>query len=160
LKKPTKSSGTADPAAVRTRALRLLARREHGARELEYKLGQRGIAAEQAAAVVEELARVGWQSDERYVRSLVRSRVAQGFGPLRITAELEGAGVADALIRESLAATETDWKALAIEIHARKFGRAPKNGADWQKQYRHLAGRGFDSEQIYAALKNEPRPEE
>ncbi|HWY26269.1 MAG TPA: regulatory protein RecX, partial [Nevskia sp.] len=145
-----------DPAAVRARALRLLARREHGARELEYKLAQRGIAREQAAEVVGELAQVGWQSDERYVRSLVRTRVAQGFGPLRIESELEGAGVADSLIRASLAAAEADWKALAVEIHARKFRHAPKNGPEWQKQYRHLAGRGFDTEQIYAALKGEP----
>jgi regulatory protein len=138
------------------RALRLLARREHGARELEYKLEQRGIAPERAAEVVGELAQVGWQSDERYVRSLVRARIAQGFGPLRIASELEGAGVADSLVRESLAAAETDWKALAVQIHARKFGHAPRNGSEWQKQYRHLAGRGFESEQIYAALKGEP----
>jgi regulatory protein len=157
---PRKPADPKDPAAVRTRALRLLARREHGARELEYKLEQRGIDRERAAEVVGELAQVGWQSDERYVRSLVRTRIAQGFGPLRITAELEGAGVADSLVRESLAAAETDWKALAVEIHARKFGRPPKNGAEWQKQYRHLAGRGFDTEQIYAALKGEPPPEE
>lgn len=142
------------------RALRLLARREHGARELEYKLEQRGIAPEAAAEVVGELAQVGWQSDERYVRSLVRARIAQGFGPLRITAELEGAGVADSLVHESLTAAETDWKALAIQIHARKFGHAPKNGAEWQKQYRHLAGRGFESDQIYAALKGEPPDEQ
>jgi regulatory protein len=152
---PRKPVDPKDPAAVRMRALRLLARREHGARELEYKLEQRGIDPEAAAEVVGELAQVGWQSDERYVRSLVRSRIAQGFGPLRITSELEGAGVADSLIRESLAAAATDWKALAVQIHARKFGHAPKNGAEWQKQYRYLAGRGFDSEQIYAALKGE-----
>ena len=148
-----------EPAAVRTRALRLLARREHGARELEYKLAQRGIDREQAAEVVGELARSGWQSDARYVTSLVRTRVAQGFGPLRIESEREGAGVADALVREALAAVEADWKALAVEVHGRKFGRLPKSGSEWQKHYRHLAGRGFDSEQIYAALKGEP-PEE
>lgn len=157
---PRKPADPKDPAAVRTRALRLLARREHGARELEYKLAQRGVDRERAAEVVGELAQVGWQSDERYVRSLVRSRIAQGFGPLRIESELEGAGVADALVRESLAAAEADWKALAVEVHARKFGQPPKNGAEWQKQYRHLAGRGFEPEQIYAALKGEPPPEE
>ena len=153
---PRKPADPKDPAAVRTRALRLLARREHGAKELEYKLAQRGIDRDRAAEVVGELAQVGWQSDERYVRSLVRARIAQGFGPLRIASELEGAGVADSLVRESLAAAATDWKALAIQVHARKFGRAPQNGAEWQKQYRHLAGRGFESEQIYAALKGEP----
>jgi regulatory protein len=148
-----------DPAAARTRALRLLGRREHGAKELQYKLAQRGIDEQRAAEVVGELARSGWQSDARYVTSLVRARVAQGFGPLRIEAELEAAGVADALIRETLAAAGIDWKALAVEVHARKFGQIPKNGAEWQKQYRHLAGRGFDSEQIYAALKQAPLEE-
>jgi regulatory protein len=155
-----KSKDPQDPAVARARALRLLARREHGAKELQHKLAVRGIDHERAAEVVGELARSGWQSDTRYVQSLVRTRVAQGFGPLRIESELEGAGVADALIRETLAAVDADWKVLAVEVHARKFGQPPQTGPEWQKQYRHLAGRGFESEQIYAALKREPPAEE
>ena len=148
-----------DLEAARLRALRLLARREHGARELEYKLAARGIAEERAAEVVEELARSGWQSDARYVSSLVRQRVEQGYGPLRIEAELAAAGVAESLIRETLSGCGADWKALAITIQERKFGQVPKSAAEWQKQYRHLAGRGFDAGQIRAALKGEG-PEE
>ena len=139
--------------------MRLLARREHGARELAYKLEQRGIAGERAAEVVGELAQAGWQSDARYVQSLVRTRIAQGFGPLRIEAELEAAGVAAALIRDTLAECGADWRELAAAIQARKFGRPPQGAAEWQKQYRHLAGRGFDAGQIRSALKGEP-PEE
>ena len=135
--------------------MRLLARREHGAKELQHKLAQRGIGQERAAEVVGELARSGWQSDSRYVQSLVRNRVAQGFGPLRIESELEAAGVADSLIRQTLADAGADWKALAMEVHARKFGQVPQTGPEWQKQYRHLAGRGFEAEQIYAALRRE-----
>jgi regulatory protein len=155
----SKSKAPDDPAAARLRALRLLARREHGARELEYKLAARGIAGERAAEVVEELARSGWQSDARYVSSLVRQRVDQGYGPLRIEAELEAAGVAQALIREALAGCGADWKALAIAIQEHKFGEAPRSAGEWQKQFRHLAGRGFDAGQIRAALKGEG-PEE
>lgn len=155
----SKSKAPDDPAAARLRALRLLARREHGARELEYKLAARGIAGERAAEVVEELARSGWQSDSRYVSSLVRQRVDQGYGPLRIEAELEAAGVAQALIHEALADCGADWKALAIAIQERKFGEPPRSAAEWQKQFRHLAGRGFDAGQIRAALKGE-EPEE
>jgi len=140
--------------------LRLLARREHSARELQHKLAVRGVDQERAAEVVGELARSGWQSDTRYVQSLVRTRVAQGFGPLRIESELENAGVADSLIRESLAAVNADWKVLAVELHARKFGQVPQTGPEWQKQYRHLAGRGFEAEQIYAALKREAPTED
>ena len=122
---------------------------------MQHKLAVRGIDQERAAEVVGELARSGWQSDTRYVQSLVRTRVAQGFGPLRIESELEGAGVADSLIRETLAAVGTDWKVLAVEVHARKVGQPPQTGPEWQKQFRHLAGRGFETEQIYAALKRE-----
>ncbi|MDR3418377.1 MAG: regulatory protein RecX [Nevskia sp.] len=147
-----------DPAAARVRALRLLARREHGAGELQYKLGQRGIDPDCAAEAVRDLARTGWQSDARYVSSLVRGRIAQGYGPLRIQAELEGAGVADSLIRTALAESGTDWKALAAASHARRFER-PRTAAEWQKQYRYLAGRGFEPEQIHAVLRAEAPPE-
>jgi len=127
---------------------------------LQHKLAQRGIEQERAAEVVGELARSGWQSDSRYVQSMVRSRIAQGCGPLRIEAELEGSGVAEPLIRQILAEVAADWKALAVEVHARKFGQPPQTAAEWQKQFRHLAGRGFEMEQIYAALKGEAPTEE
>ena len=127
---------------------------------MQHKLAQRGVDQERAAEVVGELARSGWQSDTRYVQSLVRTRVAQGFGPLRIESELENAGVADGLIREIMVAVDADWKALAVELHARKFGQVPQTGPEWQKQYRHLAGRGFEAEQIYAALKREAPTED
>ena len=127
---------------------------------MQHKLAVRGVDQERAAEVVGELARSGWQSDTRYVQSLVRTRVAQGFGPLRIESELEGAGVADSLIRQALTEVDADWKALAVDLHARKFGRIPQTGPEWQKQYRHLAGRGFEAEQIYAALRREAPAEE
>ena len=159
LLRKIKSGQPDDPGAVRERALRLLARREHGARELEYKLSSRGLAPEQVARIVGDLAQAGWQSDQRYVESLVRTRVSQGYGPLRIRGELEMAGVTESLVKEVLAACETDWKALACQVHARKFGRQPASPAEWQKQFRHLAARGFEPSQVQAALKGAPPDE-
>lgn len=154
MPRPPTSKGPAPSA--KARALKLLTRREHSARELEEKLAARGVDRDEAARAVGELAQAGWQSDARYVESLVRSRVAQGYGPLRIEAELEQAGVADALARSALTAAEVDWNAQAAELRRRKFGETPpRKAADWQKQYRYLAGRGFETGQIYAALKNE-----
>ena len=101
------------------------------------------------------MADAGWQSDTRYVESFIRNRISQGYGPLRIESELEVSGVARALIRDSLAAAEVDWKQLAIEVWSRKFGAAPANAAEWQKQFRYLAGRGFDAGHIRAALKGD-----
>jgi regulatory protein len=144
------------PAAARDRALRVLGRREHSAVELRRKLEHRGVDAAIAGAVVEELASAGWQSDARYAETLVRSRIAQGYGPLRIEAELEQAAVPAERIAEAMSAAAPDWRALAAALQQRRFGAVPKKAADWQKQYRYLAGRGFTAEQVHAALRKGP----
>jgi regulatory protein len=150
---------TSSPPTVqggRDTALRLLSRREHGAAELKHKLIRRGHDASAAADIVGQMADAGWQSDERYAEMLVRSRVAQGYGPLRIRAELEAARVPDAEIRMALASADVDWTAQAVAVHGRKFRTPASAAAEWQKQYRFLAMRGFEPGQIRVALKGEP----
>ena len=144
------------PVNPREQALRLLARREHSAKELARKLEARGISETDAAAAVAHATGEGWQDDARYADMLVRTRSANGYGPVRIQAELAVAGVPAERIRAALEAAEVDWHALAIEVHARKFRGAPKNSAERAKQYRFLQGRGFDASQISAALKGDP----
>lgn len=135
--------------------MRLLARREHSAAELRRKLEWRGVEAAEAGRAVDELAEAGWQSDERYAESMVRQRIAQGCGPLRIESELEQAGLGAALIRAAVDAADCDWTELARQAHARRFD-APQDARDWQKQYHFLRGRGFLPEQIRAVLKHAP----
>ena len=142
------------PLDPKTQALKLLARREHSARELTRKLKARGISDEDAAAAVSHAAAEGWQKDSRYAEMLVRTRVAGGYGPVRIEAELEVAGVSADDIRAALDAAGVDWHEQAAAVHAKRFGRAPKTSAERAKQYRYLQGRGFDSGQISAALKS------
>jgi regulatory protein len=144
------------PIDPRTQALKLLARREHSARELKRKLAARGISADDAAAAVEHAAGADWQSDARYAEMLVRTRVANGYGPVRIEAELEVAGVASEHIRAALDAAQVDWHELAAQVHAKKFGALPESSAERARQYRYLQGRGFDASQISAALKGDP----
>lgn len=141
------------PPDPKTQALKLLARREHSARELKRKLAARGITDDEAAAAVEHAIAENWQSDARYAGMLVRTRVSGGYGPARIEAELEVAGVPSEQVRAALDEAAVDWTALAAEVHAKKFGRPPKSSAERAKQYRYLQGRGFDSSQIAAALK-------
>jgi regulatory protein len=143
------------PVDPRTQALKLLARREHSARELKRKLAARGISDDDAAAAVEHAMAANWQSDARYAEMLVRTRVAAGYGPVRIEAELEVAGVPAEQVRAALDGAGVDWGALAVEVHAKKFGRPAKTSAERARQYRYLQGRGFDSSQISAALKGE-----
>jgi regulatory protein len=143
------------PLDPKTQALKLLARREHSARELKRKLAARGITDEQAATAVEHAIAENWQSDARYAEMLVRTRIAGGYGPVRIEAELEVAGVPADQIRAALEEAGVDWRALAVEVHAKKFGRLPRTSAERAKQYRYLQGRGFDASQVSAALKGE-----
>lgn len=150
---PRKRSSEPTAQGGRETALRLLSRREHAAAELKYKLVRRGHDESTAADIVGQLAGAGWQSDARYAGMLVRSRVEQGYGPLRIRAELEAARVPESEIRAALDAAEVDWAVRAASVHARKFRDAARTPAEWQKQYRHLAMRGFEATQIRAALK-------
>lgn len=137
----------------KTQALKLLARREHSARELKRKLKARGIPDDEAAAAVAHATAQGWQADSRFAEMLVRTRAAGGYGPVRIEAELEVAGVPGDEIHAALDRAKVDWSALASEVHAKKFGAAPATSAERARQYRYLQGRGFESGQISAALK-------
>lgn len=92
-------------------------------------------------------------SETRFAEVLVRSRISQGYGPLRIYAELKEARVSDADVRRAMAENPCDFAEQAEQARARKFGALPEAAAQWQKQYRFLAGRGFEPEQIRSALK-------
>ncbi|HUR40654.1 MAG TPA: regulatory protein RecX [Verrucomicrobiae bacterium] len=143
------------PLDPKTQALKLLSRREHSARELTRKLTARGITPEDASAAVAHAASEDWQSDARYAGMLVRSRVAQGYGPMRIQSDLQQAGVPRDDIRAALDEAGVDWREHAIAAHQKKFGALPNTSAERAKHYRYLQGRGFDGGQIAAALKGE-----
>ena len=136
--------------------MRMLAKREHSVVQLKRKLAARGHDASVTADVVADMTEAGWQSDARFAETLARSRAGQGYGPLRIRAELKEARVPDERIRAAFEALECDFTELAIQLHARRFGHVPARGAEWQKQYRFLASRGFESAHIRAALKGDP----
>lgn len=136
--------------------MRILARREHSTAQLKRKLAARGHDDSVVADIAADMAEAGWQSDTRFAETLARSRAGQGYGPLRIRAELKDARVPDAQIRAAFEAIEHDFTESAVHLRERRFGAVPERGAEWQKQYRFLAGRGFESEQIRAALKGDP----
>lgn len=148
-----KSRRPLDESAARDSALRALGRREHSAEELKSKLTRRGHDEQTAVGIVEKLAGYGLQSDGRYAEMLARNRMQQGYGPQRIEAELAATGIGDAEAAAAIAGLECDWSERARHVRQRKFKSAPVDAADWQKQYRFLAARGFESDQIRAALK-------
>jgi regulatory protein len=142
-----------DSIEARKKAMDLLARREHARAELERKLTTAGFDRDVASDALEKLAREGLQSDRRFVESFIQSRIRQGKGPLRIHADLGQRGVPAGLVDEVLEQTGEDWYALAREARVKKFGRSrPAEFRDMARQMRFLQYRGFEPDQIQAAV--------
>jgi regulatory protein len=146
-----------DAAALRARALRWLAQREHSRSELRRKLLRRRADADADAAtdpglverVLDTLQQQGWLSDERFAASRVRTR-APRQGLQRIRAELARHGLA--LDSDSAAALRASEDARARAVWQRKFGQPAADAAGRARQMRFLAGRGFDTEVIRRVL--------
>ncbi len=139
-------------ADVRELSVRLLARREHSALELRRKLRQRGCDEALIEEALSQLQQERLQSDRRFAEEYARSRCNQGYGPLRIEAELRERGV-DARIDELLELDEQEWRELAAEVRRKRFGNvAPSDLRERSRQYRYLGQRGFTSDQIKRAL--------
>ncbi|WP_454830130.1 recombination regulator RecX [Pseudoxanthomonas wuyuanensis] len=135
------------------RALGLLTRREHSRKELTRKLTVRGVAQEDADAAVERLAGDGWQSDVRFAELLVRSRVAGGYGPLRIRAELATHGLDRDAIAVAMDSFDGDWTETACDLVRRRFGPGSLVDAGLRRKAADLlTRRGFDGDSIRAAL--------
>jgi regulatory protein len=126
------------------KALGLLARREHSRKELETKLRQDGYEGEEAVAALDRLGDQHYQDDDRFAEVLLRSRIAQGYGPVRLRVELKSHGLADARIRELLDAAEVDWNVSATSQLRRRYGSAGTNDlAERARRAQFLLRRGF-----------------
>lgn len=138
------------------RALGLLTRREHSRKELTRKLTARGVSAEDAVIAVQRLSEAGWQDDQRYAESMVRSKVSSGYGPIRIRAELAMHGLTREAIAAALDTFEGDWAELAKELVRRRYGPAMKGDpAVRRKVADFLIRRGFDGDCVRAASRYE-----
>ena len=142
-----------DPKEARKKAMDYLARREHGRSELFNKLTRFGFEADVADDAVARLVEDGLQSDVRFVDAFVRSRINQGKGPAKIRADLREKGVNDGVTEDGIREADQDWYALAIEVRLKKFGaERPAEFKEKVRQMRFLQSRGFEQDQIQAAV--------
>lgn len=133
-----------DSGSAFDRGVALLSRREHSERELRGKLARSGHDETESGAAVQRLQYAGFQSDERFGGVIARTRVAQGYGPARIRAELRTHGLTEAVIREQIDALGADWNDLATRQLRKRFGtHPPANAADRGKRAAFLLRRGF-----------------
>ncbi len=138
-------------------ALRILARRDHSARELSGKLERKGIEAGIVHGVIEECRRLGYIDEQRSAALLAQALRRRGFGMLRLRRDLRRRGLLsseeDGLppglwdptdeLESALQAARRKWAALQGEENAlvRKV-----------KLSRFLHARGFSESSIREAL--------
>lgn len=135
-------------------ALRLLTRRDHGALELCSKLESKGFSSTEAKDALETCQRLGLQSEERFIENYSRSRIRQGYGPLKIIQELKGKSVEGDLIQAVLEKDRTNWLAYAIEVWEKKSkGQSDLSFSEMQKLQRFLLYRGFSMDIIMQVVK-------
>lgn len=148
--------------SLKARAVGLLSRREHSRLELERKLTPHADSPEVLAQLLDELAHAGWQSDARFTQGWVH-RKAAGQGTARIVQDLKQQGITpEALLQVRAELKETELsRAQAVWI--RKFSStlpSKRTQADYAKQGRFLASRGFSIDVIRRVLKQAPLQED
>ncbi len=136
--------------------MRFLARREYSRAELGAKLLAYATPDDNVDAVLDELVKRGWQSDERAATQLVHAKRSR-FGTQRITHELRQKGIAEELISAALPELKESELEAAREVWKKKFGVAPQDEKEKAKQMRFMHSRGFGLDVVFKVLRIDER---
>jgi regulatory protein len=140
--------------SLKSKALRMLATREHSRAELKRKLEAKAEEGDDVEAVLNRMAETGLQSDERFAESYVRSRASR-LGKSRLQYELVKRGVTEEQAGAALGEVlEADELTRAHGVWLKKFGQPPSDRQDWARQARFLQSRGFSAEVIRKLLRD------
>jgi len=155
---------------IESRAVMLLAIREHGAKELKNKLITKfpetaemlseteepaGLVKMLVEEVIEHCQANNWQSDERYIEQVVRSMMEKGQGPMKIRQKCQQACQNSTLIEAYLEFDTQEWVDAAQAVMLKKYGdlNRPASRNEQAKRMRFLQSRGFSSEVIWKAFR-------
>ena len=136
--------GPDTPGALRARALRYLARREHSRAELARKLAPRAESAQALELLLDALAANQQLSDERYAE-LRAHQLARKYGVARIRQDLKAKGIDEDLVERVSAEGEA---ARAAAIVARKYRTPATTREERARRMRFLQSRGFSHDTI------------
>jgi regulatory protein len=137
------------PAALKARALRHLARREHSRAELARKLAPYAASPDALQLLLNELQGKKQLSDERYAE-IRAHQLSRKYAAARIRQDLKAHGVA-AAVADSVSAEGDLEKARAIL--ARKYRQPATTREETAKRMRFLQSRGFSYDIIRCALR-------
>ena len=139
-------------AEIYNKALDLLSRREHSRKELYLKLISRFESKEDINLILNKLEKNKLLSDSRFTEEYVQARRRKGFGPIKISAELEKRGISDSLISGQINIYD-DWDDLAQSTFQKRFPEGiSKDFKELQKQKNFLSNKGFTFFQIESVL--------
>jgi regulatory protein len=138
--------------SLRTRAMRLLARREHSRLELARKLQPHVHEGDDVESLLDELAAKGWLSDARFAEQAIRSK-ARRFGPLKLAHALRAKGVGDEAIAAGFRAAGVDGASRIDAVWKSRFRAPPGDHRERARQARFLQGRGFAADEVIRFLK-------
>ena len=155
-RKPVVREAQDDPQAARLAALKLLNRRDHGARELAERLVARGFTRPAAEQAVEGLRTERLVDDGRFAEHFVAYHGNRGRGPVGIAHRLREAGVPADTIAAAVNTSDPDWRRRCAEVRRKRFGtKLPATWAEKGRQARFLTQRGFSADQVRAAVGND-----
>jgi len=140
---------------LRTRALRLLARREHSRAELARKLAPRAESPEALADLLDSLEQKKQLSDARYAEARVR-QLSRKYGAARIRQDLKANGVGGDLVDGVSGEGEFERARAILE---RKYRSPATTREERGKRMRFLQSRGFSSDVIFRLLSSRADPE-
>lgn len=138
------SSQPESAAELKTRALRLLARREHSRDELARKLSPHAESPDALETVLDFLVTKKFLSNERFAE--VRAHwLARKYGAVKIRQDLKAKGVENELVERISAEGELER---AQAILARKYRAPAATREERARRARFLQGRGFSGDVI------------
>lgn len=137
--------------SLKSRALRLLARREHSRAELERKLAAHASEPGELAQALDELSALGLINEDRVAASLLHRR-APRLGAARVLQEMKARGLGAAALADAAAQLRETELERARAVWQKKFGAPAASLAERAKQARFLASRGFSGDVVRRML--------
>lgn len=129
-----------------------LAAKVQSVAEIEAKLASRGVAADEAAAVIDDARRLGYLDDTELAGQLARGFVARGYGRRRAAAALRRRGLAADVAEAALESAygSTDEVALA---RCALGTRSVEDDASRRRAVAFLCRRGFSAGAAWDAVR-------
>jgi regulatory protein len=128
---------------AKSAAVRLLARREYSRAELTQRLLRKGIPREVVDRALDDLATVGYLSDQRVAHATVAQKSGR-YGKRAIVYALKEKGIGAEEMEAALAPlAHADEYVNAHALWQQRFGTPPATDRDKARHVRFLQSRGF-----------------